>query len=235
MTTQPITETRFEVTAFSDNDKDQHILNRFNQCLVEYLESIDFDSPGMMELNIKQTGIRQYLNIVEQMMGISFRLSFTQYQIPSGDITSEQSLTEVHLVELSRPFMYAFNPVSDNTKLVLVKNGGVSTVRKVEITSKNEAIRDRLQDLFDHGVISIDIVNDFSTEFILVVTDDWFDRYISLLQYLQYVIFDIHIDLDTPNYRCLEECEMSGIAKGHYLCIDNSENDDARRIVLREK
>ena len=112
---------------------------------------------------------------------------------------------------------------------------GVSVVHKVEITSKDEVIRDRLQELFDHGVVSIDIVDVFGCEFILVVTDDWFDRYMLLIQDLPAVLFDIHIDLNSSNYRCLESCEMSGIAKGHYLCMDNSEDTDTRRIVLREK
>lgn len=120
MVTQPLTGTQFEVIATNDVAADQKILNRFNQCIREYLESINFDSPGMMRFDLKSTGIQSYLNIVEQMMGISFRLSLTQYQLPSGDVTATQTLYDVHLVELDRPRNFVFS--LEDTKLVLVKD-----------------------------------------------------------------------------------------------------------------
>ena len=114
MTAQPLTETRIVATAANDVEADQKILKRFNQCIGEYLEGINFGSPGIMEFHIKSASMQFYLNIVEQMMGISFRLTLTQYQLPSGDVIAKQTLYNVHLVELDRPRNFAFS--FDDTK-----------------------------------------------------------------------------------------------------------------------
>ena len=120
MVTQPLTETRIVATVTNDVEADQKILKRFNQYIGEYLEGIDFGSPGIMEFHIKSTDMQSYLNIVEQMMGISFRLTLTRYQLPSGDVTARQTLYDVHLVELDRPRNFAFS--LDGTKSDSVKD-----------------------------------------------------------------------------------------------------------------
>ena len=106
-------------------------------------------------------------------------------------------------------------------------------MRKVEITCHNEEVRIALQELFDSGVASIDIVS--IGEFFIVVSDDWFIRYMEMIELVSTTTFDIHIDLDDENHLCLADCIMSAIAKGYYLFEDDLDGPDTRRIVLQEK